>query len=334
VNIVSIIMSGGYGSRLWPLSTCSSPKQFNKSLFGSSLFQQTLFRNRFLDKHIVVTNIEQLNVAQKQISDLEIDAHFIVEPYPRNTTAATIAATIKAKQLGFNTAIILPADHHIANDVEYVNTLKQCCLKSSDVEIMAIGIKPLFASTQYGYINVPTQAVDGLFKVKDFVEKPTIEKAEIYFANQDYFWNSGIFIYNVDFMLSKFKELVPKIYASVEQGVNSADIGVPYTAIDDIYYENIPSISLDYSIITKLSEMFMIEGKFPWIDLGNWDSLCKMSKKDLNNNYLSGNVIAKNTINSHIESNAGKLVVTVGIDNMLIINESDVILIADKSKII
>ena len=332
MKIKPVIMAGGVGTRLWPLSRQLCPKQFIKMFDNFSLLQKTLIRNQFLGKPALVIRQEHEFIVTEQTKEIAIEVDLIIEPIPKSTAACMIIATLQAKNEGADIVVLLPSDHHISNNDQYLNTINKSLNYAQKFGICTIGIPPNFPNIEYGYIKTQATASDGVFKIVQFIEKPSLLKAKDYLKQGGYFWNSGILIYNVGFMLAKTKLLQPKLFDQVCKSFYSATTENNSTRFALELYSQIEAISVDYAIMEYISQICMLKSDFQWIDLGNWQSLWQIRKKDAKNNYCEGDIIVSDTTNSYINSN-GKLITVIGLDNVIIINTDDVLLVADKTKI-
>lgn len=330
MNLKPIIIAGGSGTRLWPLSRTHHPKQFIKLFDGLSLFQKTLVRNKFLGKPTIIIMEDHHFIATEQIREIGIKADLILEPLQKNTAPCAIIASLEAKKYGYKTAILLPADHYIADDEQYFSVINTG-LKNV-LSVTTIGIRPHYPHTGYGYIKIKEHAKHQLHQVDKFIEKPNLAKAEKYLADGRYFWNSGIFLYDADFMLQQAATLQPELFENVTKSFISSNKDMNFIRLAKEPYEKIEAISVDYAIIEHLSDMIVIEGDFGWRDLGSFNSLWQLGTKDSNNNCLEGDIIISNDVkDSHIQSN-NKLTAILGLSNIVVINTDDAVLVADRAK--
>jgi mannose-1-phosphate guanylyltransferase len=331
MKIKPVIMAGGQGTRLWPLSRQISPKQFIKIFDNKSLIQKTLINNNSLGKPTLIILEQNEVIVTEQLRELDIEADLIIEPIAKNTAPCALVSAILAKNDGYDTVILLPADHYIDKVEQYLATIRKSLRYVTKFGICTIGIRPNFANSQYGYIKIDKLLEDGIYKTKKFIEKPNFQKAQYYLKSNKYFWNSGIFIFNVDFIIEQFKLHQKAIFNYVYEAFSCATKSAakwynnaiklplePYLCFD--------SISLDYAIMENIKQMIMLEADFNWSDLGNWHSLWQFQEKDLTDNYCEGDIIKIDTTNSYISSN-NKLTALIGIDNLIIVNTDDALLI-------
>lgn len=332
MKIKAIIMSGGFGARLWPLSRQNFPKQFMQLFDHFSLMQRTIINNSSFGKPTLVFTKEHEQIVRIQVEELGVEADFIIEPLAKNTAAAAITSAIQAKHNGYETVILLPADHYIDNIDKYLGTIKKCLRYVSKFGICTIGIKPDSPNIEYGYIKVQKLLADRIYKATHFVEKPTLLKAQDYLEEGQYFWNSGIFIFNIDFILNQTKLWQKKLFM---YAYNALYYSTKYTNHIELAlkpYVCIQPMSLDKAIIQNINQMVMVCADFSWQDLGNWDGLWQMQPKDALGNYCKGDVIKVDTNNSYIYSQ-DKLTVVIGIDDIIIVNTKDALLVVKRSKI-
>jgi mannose-1-phosphate guanylyltransferase len=329
LKIKPIIMAGGLGTRLWPASLNACPKQFVKTN-GCSLFQQTLIRNKSFGKLSVIICEDHKIIVQQQIHELGIEADIIIEPIRKSTASCAIISAFLAKEDGADIVLLLPSDHHILNLEAYLSTIHNSFTFARD--IVTIGVQPTYPNVGYGYIKVKKSIIAPiLWDVEEFIEKPDIQNAKIYLNQGNYFWNSGIFIYNPDSMLNLIKQSYNSLFNLTKESFFNAKKDSTYTWLDEAYYNKISPISLDYLIMKHTSSMILLEAKFDWSDLGSWDSLWQISEKDDKNNSINGDIIALDVTNSYIHSDQG-IVAAIGLDNAIIINKNNMILVADRLK--
>ncbi len=331
-------MTGGIGSRLWPLSNPDYPKQFNQIFGNLSMLQKTLLRNKVFGKPIVFTNIEYKNVILKQASEINIEIDIVLEPCMRSTTPCAIIASCIAQEQGFRYVLLLPVDHYIEDDNDksktsdkYIKEIKKATRYASD-GVVTLGIKPSFASVSYGYIEVDELIDQQVYKATRFIEKPDKQKAGYIFQDNRYFWNLGIFIFDADFMLKQANLIQPQLFMLSLESYKQAKKIDNITTLSCNLYEQMEAISLDFAIMEHLNNLILVKVDFVWHDLGNWNSLWMLSEKDEQNNHFIGDVMASGVTNSYVRSE-NKSTALLGLDNIIVVNTNDVIFIADKSKV-
>ena len=358
-QVLPVILCGGSGTRLWPLSRSGFPKQF-LVLSGDdsheSLFQQAIQRihkianpQYKLGNTLVVTNEDHRFLALEQIRELKnatqkIDISLLLEPTGRNTAPAlTLAALFAQEQAsGVNNdpiLVVTPADQTIKNNAAFTTALQQAINIASDGAIAILGITPTAPETGYGYIKTNGSEENGkALTVERFVEKPNVVTAKKYLVEGGYFWNSGIFVLRVSTWLAALQEFRSDILEATKKSweARSQD-----PAVDAVFFRpgkdafnSVPSASIDYAVIEKCPgskfPIKMVELDAGWNDLGAWEAVWQVGKQDENNNVTTGDVLTSNTKNSLIHS-SGRLVSAVGVENLIIVETADAILVADRS---
>ena len=332
MKIKPVMMAGGQGRRLWPLSRQAIPKQLIK-LFGTqSLLQRAMKVNASLGRATLIIAKQYQQLVECQLGRLNHQVDFIIEPIGKDTASCTIMAAMQAKSQGYEAMILLPTDHDIEDIDGYNATIAQAINYVSIWGICLIGTKPRLASPEYGYIKTEQLLAKGVYKAERFIEKPILPKAEDYLQQSNYFWNLGIYIVNIDFILAQCQIWQKDLFNQVEKAFHCAivDSNKLIIALED--YQCIVPISLDYAVIEKIPQMIMIEAGFKWYDLGNYSSLWEACEKDASNNYCEGDVINIETTNSYIKT-SGKLTVVIGVDDLVVVNSDDALLIVHKAKI-
>lgn len=328
-KIKPVIIAGGSGTRLWPLSRKLFPKQFIKLFDNQSLLQKTLIRNKSFGRPAVIVGEEHRFIAAEQIKEIGIEADLIVEPASKNTAPCAIIASLIALENGLETVLFLPADHYIEEENNYVSLISDAA-KFAD-EVAMIGIKPSFAHTGYGYIKTDKTIQDKIFHAEKFVEKPDVLLAQDYFQQGNYFWNSGIFIFNAKFMLDRAENLQDQLFEHTSTAYALSIKDLDFIRLDANSYNKLQSISIDYAIMEHLESMILFEANFTWNDLGSWDSIWQVNDKDEHNNYHFGDVLTRDVKNSYIMSD-NRLTAVIGLSDVIVVNTADALLVADKSK--
>lgn len=329
-------MAGGIGSRFWPVSRINYPKQFLDILgTGRTLIQQTFDRFAQLvpvENIFVVTANEYLGITQEQLPLLPA-ANIVGEPFRKNTAPCIAYISFKLKQLNPEAALIVaPADHLILNEEKFLDVSRHALQFVNHFNaLLTIGIKPTYPNTGYGYIQHETiEAVEGVYKVKTFTEKPNRELAETFLASGDFLWNSGIFIWQLKRGIEAFHKHLPEMYelfAAEEATMNTA---AEATAVDAIYHQ-CTNISIDFGVMEKADNVYVIPAEFGWSDLGTWNSAWENMEKDYMENAVAGNqVIVFDTTKCVVHVPDGKLVVLQGLDDFIVADTKDVLLICHK----
>ncbi|MCC8368503.1 MAG: mannose-1-phosphate guanylyltransferase [Rickettsia endosymbiont of Oxypoda opaca] len=331
MKIKPVIMAGGQGTRLWPLSCSINPKQFLKTLTESSLLQKTLIRNKFFGMPLVITGDRHEFITKEQAAEINTEIELITEPLAKNTAMCAVITALAAKNNGFDTVILLPSDHYISDEEKYLTTINKALSYVEKWGICIIGIPIDRPNTEYGYIKAETLIAENIYQTSHFIEKPSLEQVHNYIQNGRYFWNSGIFIYNIDFLLNHMCKFQPDLWDIAQNALNSATKNANTTKLDLEIYNKAKAVSIDHAIIEHIAKMVMVKANFAWNDLGTWHSLWQIKQKDITDNYCEGNVIISDTTNSYISSDS-KLTTVVGLDNIIVINSKNGLLVADKSK--
>jgi mannose-1-phosphate guanylyltransferase len=338
-NTYVAIMAGGVGSRFWPGSREAKPKQFLDMMgVGKSLLRLTF--ERFLplcpaSNIFVVTNAAYKDLVKEQIPELT-DNQILCEP-SRNNTAPCVAYTaFKLEQLNPNaTFIIAPSDHIILKEAAFLEKIGTAVdFAAKNDALVTLGIEPSRPDTGYGYIQFEQENMgNGVHKVRRFAEKPNMADAKAFVDSGEYLWNAGIFIWNVKSILSAFEQLSPKIHEILAEGKNTYNTPSEQSFIDQ-YYPTTPSISVDFAIMEKASNVFTIPAEFGWSDLGTWASLFAECEKDDNGNVVqAGKTLLMGASNNLIRSaNKDKLLVIKDLDDYIIVDEDDVLMIYPKSR--
>ncbi len=340
----AVIMAGGGGTRFWPVSRMTTPKQLVKLTGDDVMINETI---KHYDQVIgrentfIVTNAKQAELMDKVLFN-EVDrSHILIEPVQRNTAPCIIYAAMTLKKLyGDAIMAVLPADHHIGNIKEYERVLNLAMDTAEKTDrIVTVGLKPTFPSTGYGYINYSEKASEGteVYDLLRFVEKPDLATATEYVNSGRYLWNSGMFIWKVSVILDYFKKLLPEMYADMEKIFDDLRTDKEEAAIAATY-PNLQKISVDYGIMEHAEGVYCIPADFGWNDVGSWDSLDNVFAGDENKNITAGeaaddkNIIYEGSKDTVIFDTTGdKLIAAVGLENIVIVNTKDAILVLNKN---
>lgn len=325
-----IILAGGSGSRLWPLSRELYPKQLLNLISDKSLLQSTFERLTNCmqkDEILSITNTKHSANVRMQLAQLTENPKVLSEPVSKNTAPAIALATKYIMQETGEDPVILvvPSDHLIQDKEHFLSTVKKGEKLAEEGYIVTFGIKPNYPETGYGYINT-LKPLDIGFKVKEFVEKPNLETAEKYLKAGTYYWNSGIFMFKASTMIAEIEKNAPEI-AKIAQNVDftkSSDI--PF-----VEFDKMPSISIDYAVMEKSDKIALVALESDWNDLGSWQSIYDVSKKDEHNNVFIGHVIDEGSKNSFVYASS-KLVTTIGLEDTVIVETEDAILACKKDR--
>lgn len=330
----ALIMAGGRGERFWPRSRKGLPKQFlSLTDDGKTMIQLTVERILPLvdTKDIyIATNKDYLELVKAQLPDVPTE-NIICEPVGRNTAPciALGAALISTK---YEDAImmVLPSDHLIKYNSMFQTILRDACDVALEGDnLVTVGITPDHPETGYGYIKFNTEISKGrAFGVERFVEKPTLEKAKEYLAEDDYLWNSGMFLWKISSVMNRFKELLPDVYDGALKIKEAYKEGRGEEVLEQVF-PNLPSISVDYGLMEKSQNIYTIPGTFGWDDVGSWLAVERIKQSNEFGNIVNGNVITIGTKDCIIQGDK-KLIATVGLKDLVIVDTEDATLICEK----
>ena len=323
--MTNVILCGGNGTRLWPISRTLMPKQFIPLFNGKSLFQLTINRNfNLFDDFLIVLNSEHYFLASDQLEELEskIKTRYIIEPIAKNTAAAiAIAAfSVEPEEL----LLISPSDHLINNNKEYEKAINEAKALAKEGYLVTFGIKPTSAETGFGYIKANKN------KVLGFYEKPNKEKAKKYLEEGNFYWNSGMFLFQAKTFLEELKKYAPTIYNTSLEAFNDTKkentLKIPLEKM-----EKIPEDSIDYAVMEKSEKVAVVASNFEWSDLGSFDALYEVLPKDDNLNTKIENIISFNAKNNFIYSQK-RLIALADIEDLIIVDTDDALLITKRGK--
>ena len=337
MKTTAVIMAGGTGERFWPKSRSNYPKQFlSLTSDGKTMIQLTAERLLPLvgyEDMYVVTNKNYIKLVMEQLPDIP-EENILAEPVARNTAPAIgLSATIIQQKYDDAIMLVLPSDHLIKQNQMYIDTLKTAINVSKEGDnLVTIGITPNYPETGYGYINYGhsnySERYSNVYEVEKFVEKPNVEKAKEYLESGNYIWNSGMFVWKTSTILENFKKFMIDTY----EGLMDIKDVIGKANFDEVLYDrffNFKSESIDYGIMEKASNIYTIPGTFGWDDVGSWLALERISKTNEYGNSVTGNVITIDTENSII-SGTDKLIATVGVEDLIVVDTEDAILICSK----
>ncbi len=335
-NNFCVIMAGGVGSRFWPLSRTVLPKQFLDILgTGRTFIQQTYDRFAKIippENFLIVTSVKYKDLVKEQLPELK-DDQILLEPLRRNTAPCLAYAANKIKSLTSEANIIVtPSDHLILKEDEFINQLKNGLdFVSQKDALLTLGIKPNRPETGYGYIQVKKRKefndLDNLYKVKTFTEKPDEEMASIFVDSGEFYWNSGIFISSLGTILDAFQQHLTELAIKFEKGRKKLNTSSEVPFIKKIYSE-CQSISIDYGIMEKAKNVYVLTADFGWSDLGTWGSLYENKTKDTNGNSIEGdNTLVYDSKNCVVEISGQKMAVIQGLDGYIIAESNETLMI-------
>jgi len=332
--MIPVIMSGGSGTRLWPLSRKNKPKQF-LNLFGdNSLFQDTLLRLNgleLLESPIIVCNEDHRFMVAEQLQARNVEnAEIVLEPCARNTAPAIALAALQAQQRGNDPILlVLAADHVIQNIPAFHQAIAAASIEAEQGRLVTFGIKPTSPHTGYGYIEAQDKSSPS--RVSAFVEKPDLETAQSYVDAGNYYWNSGMFMFKASTVLTELERLSPEILLVCKQALIEAASDLDFIRVDKGSFESCPEDSFDYAVMENTEKAVVIPLDASWSDVGSWSSLWENTPQDENNNSLVGDVSIHNVTNSFVHSEQ-RLVTVMGLDNVVVVETADAVMVADKTQ--
>lgn len=333
-----VILSGGSGTRLWPLSRAALPKQFLPLTGEQSLLQNTVARAMALPGNVtaplVICNQEHRFLVAEQLRHIDIsDASILLEPVGRNTAPAiAVAALWLTRHTSDALMLVMPADHRIENETAFAEAVATARYAASQGYLTTFGIRPHAPETGFGYIQ-RTQALShcpGSFTVSAFVEKPDLATAERYLASGEFDWNSGIFLFRADVLLTEMQRLRPDILAACQTAVEQAQQDLDFIRLAPQAFAACPADSIDYAIMEHTQLAAVVPADFGWSDIGSWDALWQVSEKDNNGNLVRGDVMLEHTHNSLIRAES-RLVATLGVEDLIVVETADAVLVVHKN---
>ncbi|MCP4412940.1 MAG: mannose-1-phosphate guanylyltransferase/mannose-6-phosphate isomerase [Gammaproteobacteria bacterium] len=336
--MIPVIMSGGCGTRLWPLSRKQKPKQFLPLVNNHTMFENTLLRLKGIaniEPPVVVCNEDHRFMVAEQLKQLGIENSTIaLEPVGRNTAPAIAAAAFTALEKDPDSdplLLVLAADHEITQVPAFHTAIAEAKEVALSGALVTFGIVPDSAHTGYGYIKAEEGKTGTAYKVEQFVEKPDQKTAEEYFSSGNYYWNSGMFMFKASVLLKELKQFSPDIIKACEAAVKKAETDMDFLRLHKESFIKSPSDSIDYALMEKTDKAKVVPLDAGWSDVGAWSSLWDISSKDNNNNVVKGDVITDSVQNSLIHSE-NKLVTVTGIDDVVVVETDDAVMIASKER--
>ena len=330
--IIPIILAGGSGTRLWPLSRKLQPKQFISLLNETSLFQDTLLRlpKEALDP-IVICNEDHRFLVAEQAREINATLNSIIlEPIGKNTAPAIALAAIKVlKDFENPILIVLAADHKIENTNAFHDAIKTAHKLAENNKLVTFGIIPESAETEYGYIETEKKDKAEYFEIKSFVEKPNKKNAIKFLNSGNYFWNSGMFMFNASIYLSELNKFETEIVSSCKKSLNNEYKDLEFLRIDKTEFSKSPNQSIDYALMEKTNKAMVVPLDAGWSDVGSWDALMHSKIKDSLGNVVEGDVTLDNVINSYLHSSS-RLIAASNIENLIVIDTEDALLVTTR----
>ena len=336
MKITPVILSGGSGTRLWPLSRKDHPKQYLPLVSDNTMLQETILRLDGLDNltdPIIICNDSHRFLVAGQCQQIGIiNPTILLEPAGRNTAPAIAATALQSyKDLGNTLLLVLSADHVIQNIPAFHQAINIASRQALEGKLVTFGIVPTDANTGYGYIKSYKDDVDGAYKVEKFVEKPNTETAESYLQQGGYLWNAGMFMFKTDTFINELTIHAPDIIKSVNNAVNNATQDLDFIRLEKSAFEASPNNSIDYALMEKSSNVVVVPLEVGWSDVGSWSSLYDIGDKDKDGNVIKGDVLTEETTNTYINANH-HMVATVGVQDLVIVDTPNAVFISTKDK--
>ena len=333
--MIPVILSGGSGTRLWPLSRGHYPKQFLPLVSSHTMVQETILRLAGLEglkAPLAVCNEDHRFMMAEQLWEIEAKpSAIILEPVGKNTAPAVAMAALTATS-GDDILLVLPADHVISNLEAFHVAIVQAKALAEQGFLVTFGIVPTEPETGYGYIKRDTLQHGSAFSVAAFVEKPNAETAKEYLQSGDYYWNSGMFAFKVDTFLSELEKFNPKMLACCKQALKAAKVDMDFVRLDKEIFSICPADSIDYAVMEKTDKAVVIPLDAGWNDVGSWSALWDVTNKDAFGNAISGDVLTVDTHNSFIHAQS-KLVAVVGAHDLVVVETDDAVMISPKDRV-
>jgi len=335
--MIPVILSGGSGTRLWPLSRSQYPKQFLPLVAENTMLQETLARldgMAEVETPIVICNHDHRFMVAEQLREMGVDARAIIlEPVGKNTAPAVAIAALAAESAD-DVLLILAADHVIENVPAFQQIVDRACAAAEAGHLVTFGVVPTGPETGYGYIrrgNV-RRGESAFFRVDAFVEKPDLSTAQAYLKSGRYYWNSGMFAFKASRYLEELEQFHPEMLEVCREAFRAAESSADFVRLDMATFGRCPSDSIDYAVMEKTDNAVVIPLDAGWNDVGSWSALWEVADKCADGNSLKGDVVVHDTRNSYIYSER-KLVATVGVENMVVVETDDAVMVAPKDRV-
>lgn len=333
MRMTPVILCGGAGTRLWPISNKETPKHLLRLFGENSLLQETIKRAALVTPNppILICSHDHRFVVAEQVNQLDTNsATIIVEPYGRNTAAAICLAALEATKNGNDAVLmVMPADHLLENLSAFKDTVIQAKQYAEKDFLATLGVVATSAHTGYGYIKKGDLLGEHAYQVSQFIEKPNYDAAKQY-QQSGYYWNSGMFVLKASTYLEELETFQPDILNCCKQSLLQKMSDSDFTRIDEASFKHCPNISIDYAVMEKTNRAIVLPLNTAWNDIGSWNSLYDLAEKDAMKNFLKGNVIAEKVSNSYLSASHRQLI-TIGLNNHIVVETKDAVLVMERS---
>jgi len=337
-NLIPVLLAGGSGTRLWPLSRSQYPKQFLPLVGERSMLQATLERARPLSGEaspLLICNEEHRFLAAEQLREMgEDNPAILLEPAGKNTAPALALAALEVAHTRPDAQLlVLPADHVIEDSAAFQAAVEAAANAAAAGRIVAFGIEPRSPETGYGYIRAESgsEAEGAALRIREFTEKPEAEQAQAFLDSGEYFWNSGIFLTRADTYLDELGQHSPEILAACREASEAATRDMDFIRVDAEAFGRSPADSIDYAVMERTDNAFVVPVQTGWSDVGSWSALQEVSTPDADGNVIRGDVLARDTRNSYLRAES-RLLATAGLEDHLVVETADAVLVADRGR--
>ena len=337
MQIIPVILSGGSGTRLWPLSRKQYPKQYLPLAGDNTMLQETILRLNGLDSladPIIICNADHRFLVAEQCQQIDvINPTILLEPIGRNTAPAIAAAALQSlKEVDDAVLLVLSADHVIQDVEAFHQAINIASQQAQEGKLATFGIVPTDANTGYGYIKSSKNNNDCAYKVEEFVEKPDLQTAQSYLEQGNYLWNSGMFMFKAATLIDELTTHSLEIVKSVNNAVDNAEQDLDFIRLEKQAFESSPGDSIDYALMEKSDNVVVIPLDAQWNDIGSWSALYDIGTKDSSGNVIQGDVFTEDTTNTYIHANH-HMVATIGVQDLVIVDTPNATLISTKDKV-